>query len=224
MEVKLLHYTPPQVVAFAIRESHNSHNKSDSTSTKLGKKDLDLIKRIGIKMKHESVLEHAVFSFQIKGISRAVLQELARHRLQSLTIKSTRYTLKELRKEPDIIDKEGNTNWDLVGKYCVLNKLQVNYCIANSLYCLQQLVKQNVGNDFSKYALPEAYKTQGVITINLRSFKNMLVLRLSRDALWEFRELAYNLFKKLPPVYQDILLTDFKIHQLVKEYEDENNR
>jgi len=42
---------------------------------------------------HHSVLEHAVLTFLVKDISRGVLQELARHRIASYTVRSTRYTM-----------------------------------------------------------------------------------------------------------------------------------
>ena len=40
---------------------------------------------------HESVLEHAVFTFRIEGISRAALAQLIRHRLASFSVQSQRY-------------------------------------------------------------------------------------------------------------------------------------
>lgn len=42
---------------------------------------------------HHSVIEHVNLSYLIKGTSRGVLQEHARHRIQSLTVRSTRYTM-----------------------------------------------------------------------------------------------------------------------------------
>ena len=42
---------------------------------------------------HHSVLEHANLTYLIRGTSRGVLQEQARHRIQSLTVQSTRYTM-----------------------------------------------------------------------------------------------------------------------------------
>jgi hypothetical protein len=53
--------------------------------------------RVGNKYRHASILEHVTYNFSIEGISRACLQELARHRMASLSVKSTRYTLKELK-------------------------------------------------------------------------------------------------------------------------------
>lgn len=68
-----------------------------------GEADRSLIDRIGNKFKHGSTLEHIVFSFDLRYFSRALLQELSRHRMASPSVKSTRYTLKELMKE-DIFD------------------------------------------------------------------------------------------------------------------------
>ena len=42
---------------------------------------------------HHSILEHANLTYLIKGTSRGVLQEEARHRIQSLSVRSTRYTM-----------------------------------------------------------------------------------------------------------------------------------
>ncbi len=45
---------------------------------------------------HHSILEHANLSFLIRGTSRGVLQEHARHRLQAISVRSTRYTMSGL--------------------------------------------------------------------------------------------------------------------------------
>ena len=42
---------------------------------------------------HYSILEHASLTYLIKGTSRAVLQEHARHRIQAISVRSTRYTM-----------------------------------------------------------------------------------------------------------------------------------
>lgn len=44
---------------------------------------------------HHSVIEHVNLSYLIKGTSRGVLQEHARHRIQSITVRSTRYTMSD---------------------------------------------------------------------------------------------------------------------------------
>jgi len=45
---------------------------------------------------HHSILEHANLSFLIKGTSRGVLQEHARHRIQAISVRSTRYTMSSI--------------------------------------------------------------------------------------------------------------------------------
>lgn len=45
---------------------------------------------------HHSILEHANLAFLIKGTSRGVLQEHARHRIQSISVRSTRYTMSNI--------------------------------------------------------------------------------------------------------------------------------
>ena len=42
---------------------------------------------------HHSILEHANLSFLVRGTSRGVLQEHARHRMQAISVRSTRYTM-----------------------------------------------------------------------------------------------------------------------------------
>jgi len=45
---------------------------------------------------HHSILEHANLSFLIRGTSRGVLQEHARHRIQAISVRSTRYTMSSI--------------------------------------------------------------------------------------------------------------------------------
>ena len=40
---------------------------------------------------HTSVLEHAVFTFRVEGLSRAALAQLTRHRLASFDVQSQRF-------------------------------------------------------------------------------------------------------------------------------------
>lgn len=42
---------------------------------------------------HHSIIEHTTLSYLIKGTSRGVLQEHSRHRLQAISVRSTRYTM-----------------------------------------------------------------------------------------------------------------------------------
>lgn len=185
MQVSLLHNTPLTVCSNAIRTCWQSFDKSDNG----GEKDRDLIDRVGNKFKHASTLEHLAYNFYIKGISRACLQELARHRMTSLSVKSTRYTLKELKDSGDIdyakfLVFTGNETVDDASKVALDN--------------LQKILQSGVSNDIAKYCLPESYKTELTWSINARSLQNFLHLRSSKDALWEIRNLANTVLDALP--------------------------
>jgi len=53
----------------------------------------DLLDTLAWTHFHHSILEHANLTYLIKGTSRGVLQEHSRHRIQSISVRSTRYTM-----------------------------------------------------------------------------------------------------------------------------------
>ena len=180
MKVTLLHHTSLEICAHAIRTCWQSFDKSDNG----GEKDRELIDRVGNKYKHASTLEHLVYTFYIQGISRALLQELARHRMASLSVKSTRYTLKELKNEEPFEEND----FERAKKYLVLTGNEmVDSMSIKALNNLQKVLKEGISNDIAKYCLPECYKTELTWTINARSLQNFWALRSSKSAIWEIR-------------------------------------
>jgi len=135
------------------------------------------------------------FTFRIKNISRALLQEFVRHDdLLAITVKSTRYTLKELKNEkPFFVDVKNERQYDLerAKNYVILTDvIEVNHFIVEALENLRQLVISGLPNDKTKYAIPEAYKTEMIVTLPKRNFENLIKLRTDKSALWEFQRLA----------------------------------
>jgi len=55
--------------------------------------DSQLLEDLAWTYFHHSILEHANLSFLVRGTSRGVLQEHARHRIQAISVRSTRYTM-----------------------------------------------------------------------------------------------------------------------------------
>lgn len=194
MKIELLHSTPLWVCSKAIRRCWASEDKSDTIThydvvaeifdTVCGEKDKALIDRVGNQNRHSSTLEHLVYTFDITGISRACLQELARHRHQSLSVQSSRYVLKKILK--DGVDDA----------YVKTNIAQLDEKIEDALLTMANT--DGISNDKLKYMLPEALKTSLVSTWNARSLQNFLSLRTSKSALWEIRELAYAMYDALP--------------------------
>ena len=180
MNVKLLHHTPIEIVVKAIRTCWQSFDKSDNG----GPKDMELIDRIANKHKHGSTIEHLVYTFEIT-LSRACLQEWARHRISSFSVKSSRYTLKEL---DDAKDSE-------LMNFLVPIDAEVNNA---NVAQLRKVRDSKSSNDIRKYMLPEAYKTSMIWTVNARSLQNFLTLRRSPAALNEIRVLANEVLIALP--------------------------
>lgn len=56
----------------------------------------DLLDNLAWTYFHHSILEHANISYLIRGTSRGVLQEHARHRIQAISVRSTRYTMSDV--------------------------------------------------------------------------------------------------------------------------------
>ena len=200
MTVELLHHTPLWIASRAIRKCWDSTDNGGCyliPTDDLIEKDKELIYRVGNKNKHASTLEHINYTFDIDGISRALLQELARHRHASISVKSSRYTLKEL--------KNTNTVEELRPFLVLTGDTYVDDLALGNLHNTRKGLKQGLSNDVVKYSLPEAYKTSCVWTINLRSLQNFLELRTNKAALWEIRELAYTIFDNLPEEHKYLL-------------------
>lgn len=203
MTVTLHHHTPLVVCSDAIRTCWQSFDKSDNG----GEKDRELIDRVGNKFKHSSTLEHLVYTFYIEDISRALLQELARHRIASLSVKSTRYTLKELKNEESFtVDDKKRAS-----KYLVFTDEQlVDEMSIKALENLRVVLKKGISNDKAKYCLPESYKTELTWTINARSLQNFIGLRSDKAALLEIRELAKLIFNTIPKEHQYLYVNVLK--------------
>ena len=192
MEVKLLQYTPLEIADIAICKCYGNEPHSDLEKVKAR------INRVANVSKHASTIEHLSYSFDIDGVSRACLQEICRHRISSYTVKSSRYTLQELKQETPFIDFT-NDAYVRAEKYVKLTENDmVNGCIVSSLEELRSIIAEGIPNDVAKYCMPEAYKTSLVMTINARALQNFLTLRSSKHALKEIQELARNMFEVLP--------------------------
>lgn len=222
MEVTLLDHTSLINTIKAIRTCWDSFNKMDSFCytdnskirfDSIGENDIDLIKRVAVKNSHESTIEHLVFNFSIKGISRGCLQELARHRLASFSVQSSRYVLKKLIKDVELFRVD---DLETLEEYFYIDSIRDNLTalteLVSSANNLLNLAKTGIANDELKYVLPESFRTDLIFTINARSLRNLLNLRTSRRALPEIRKLALCLFNSIPVAYKFLFLD--KVNQM----------
>lgn len=150
----------------------------------------DVLKRI-IRLGHESILEHINLTFSIEGLSRACLQELARHRHISLSVESTRHTLRKHLESEQWVEN-------------LADKLLP--CQRDLLYYVSRLTQiSDYTNDELKYYLPEFWPTNLIITLNIREFRHILKLRTAPAALKEFRTLARSMFYEVPEQFKYLL-------------------
>ena len=164
----------------------------------IGSRDLDLLDRVVNQYHHASIAEHISFNFFIDGISRACLQEVSRHRHTSLSVKSSRYTLKELKNEDSFTTNalEGRVRAE---RYLFMTVDEtVNRSSVLALENLRSHIAAGTSNDIAKYCMPEAFRTQLTWSINLRSLQNFLSLRTDKKALPEIQHLARLIYEALP--------------------------
>ena len=142
-----------------------------------------------IQAGHESVLEHITLTYRVQGISRALLQEVSRHRHLSLSVESTRHTLRE------------QLNGDVWDERCS------DRYRTELVQWLTEIAYDNpdMPNDALKYFVPEFWPTNLVLTSNIRELRHILKLRTAPAALKEFRELAHALYEAVPDEYKYLL-------------------
>ena len=128
---------------------------------------------------HESVLEHAVFTFRIEGISRVTLAQLTRHRLASFSVQSQRYVKMNDWKAviPDTITKS---------KFLQ----EADEQIRHSMDLYRRMVEAGIPAEDARYVTPQAITTNLVMTMNARELRHFFSLRCCNRAQWEIRHLA----------------------------------
>lgn len=201
IKVELLSHSPLYNAILGARTCYKSFNRDDYESEeRIGENNKKLLKRL-IALGHESVIEHIVYTFRIVGASRGFLQQLVRHRIASYSVQSTRYTLKKLL-EGAITDP---------AEFCVIPPEfteRERKVLLGLLMELKEAVKQ-FPNDVAKYLLPESFRTELVWTINARSLRNFLKLRLHPKAHFEIRHVTELVVKALPEghliLFEDLL-------------------
>lgn len=191
MKCELLHYTPLYYMSNGCRMSHDSFKHSDDGGTK----DRELIKRIGVKMKHESILEFGTLIYDVE-MSTKTLLAFSRHRVGiSLTMRSTRYTTKKN-----------------AGFHTVQATINTSKYLTRIMKIVNEAINEGLSNDEISLLLPQAYVYRGQVQFNVRSLLNFCKLRITKEAHPQIRMLAEQLVKELPDEYK----------YLFEEYINEN--
>ena len=156
---------------------------------------------------HSSVAEHAVFNFDITGISRLATEEVQKFRLASFTEKSQRY----ITLDGDFIMPKEIVNSDFSERFSEVIKMQNDAYFTLFEALKKDLFAKNAGKiktkrdqidletkakEDARYVVALATKTQFGMTVNARSLENML-RQFNSSNLEEVRELSAKLFEKV---------------------------
>lgn len=182
MEVTLKSITPDSqiVIAEAARTCYDSFGNSSEES------DEHLIKHL-LNNGHHSVLEHASATFLIGGISRACSHQLVRHRLASFSQRSQRYVNEDGFDYviPPSLRGDG-TDWEFTR---IMNRIQEGY---------KEFIKAGIKPEDARFVLPNACKTEIVMTANFREWRHVIEIRgLNKHAQWEIKEMAEKILRIL---------------------------
>ena len=148
-----------------------------------------------IQSGHESVLEH--FSFSVRFVvSRAIANEIVRHRIASYSQESTRYCNYKNRGVEIVIPQNMNDyyNYEWI-------------CgVADEAY--KELLENGYKPEIARGILPLDLKTELIMTTNLREWRHFLKLRCDSHAHPEMRRVTIPLLDELhtliPVVFDDI--------------------
>lgn len=137
---------------------------------------------------HDSVLEHAQFTFRITGISRVTSHQLVRHRIASYSQLSQRYSrdmdtglvlpgsIRDLMTDPD-----GSAS---------LVSVQIAKFMEEYDELMDVLRDAGVPQEDSRYFMPQGTVTDIVVSMNARELRKFFALRVCTRAQWEIREVA----------------------------------
>lgn len=159
---------------------------------------------------HESVIEHETITVRMV-CDRGVTHEIVRHRIASYSQESTRYCNyagDKFDNQITVIDIAGGFEYDMSrendrAKYEVWTKAMES---AEKAYF--RMLELGATPQEARSVLPNSLKTEIVVTMNLRSWRNFFRLRVDSHAHPQMREVAqivYDEFlEKLPVFFKDL--------------------
>jgi thymidylate synthase (FAD) len=196
MKVELLAYTPePEILAAlsaatSFREKGASLRKDKMTPEKAKK----ILRRV-ISYGHHSVIEHASFTFSLEGVSRALTHQLVRHRIASYTQQSQRYVKITTNNDDWYVIPPTYDNEEKKEKFKKRMKIMASW--------YQEALKEGFPGEDARFYLPNATKSNIVVTMNARELLHFFKLRCCARCQWELRGVADEMLrqvKKIAPV------------------------
>jgi thymidylate synthase (FAD) len=174
-----------------------------------------------LDQRHGSVLEHAVWSFLITGVSRSLTHELIRHRAGwSYSQLSQRFVDESETDfvEPDVIasDAELHRLWIESVEASQRAYVALADALSNRLKeqrpQLGRTALRKAAREAARSVLPNATETKIFVTANARALRHFIELRGSEHAEPEIRKLAVALLRimqrEAPNIFGDFTLEE----------------
>ena len=187
LKVELIRHTlrPEETIALGAKLCYSKATVADLKERVEEKDQTVFIERL-LGMGHESVLEHASFTFGVEGVSRVLLAQLTRHRLASFSVQSQRY-----------VSYEQGFGYILPPKIEALGpeaaeefRRQMDQMQAWYRGWQEKLGSGEGGNEDARFVLPNACETRLLMTMNVRELRHFFSLRMCSRAQWEIRAMA----------------------------------
>lgn len=193
MDVRLIKWTlcPDELVALGARLCYSKAG-FDKLEELVSENDQSMYVRNVMERGHLSVTEHAVFTFAVEGVSRALLAQMTRHRIASFSVQSQRY-----------VSMEDGFEYVIPPSITALGKEEeAEYRremeTMHEWYCRWQEKlgkKGEKSNEDARYVLPNAACTRLLVTMNARELLHFFELRCCKRAQWEVREMAWKMLR-----------------------------
>ncbi|MBR5345785.1 MAG: FAD-dependent thymidylate synthase [Clostridia bacterium] len=185
--VTLIRHTlsPEELVALSARLCYSRATVDDLSQRVAAADQSAFVERI-MGMGHESVLEHASFTFAMEGVSRVLLAQLTRHRLASFSVQSQRYVSYAggfnyiLPPQIEALGEEAVAEYDR--QMAEMHRWYIGW--------QEKLQKGEGGNEDARFVLPGACETRLIVTMNVRELRHFFSLRMCARAQWEIRAVA----------------------------------
>ena len=187
MKVALIRHTlaPEEVVALGARLCYSRARVDDLLERVSSRDQTDFVQKI-MGMGHDSVLEHASFTFGVEGVSRVLLAQITRHRLANFSVQSQRYVSYESGFGYIVPPKIEALGAEAVAEF----EQQMDTLHQWYTGWQERLGTGEGGNEDARFVLPGACETRMMITMNVRELRHFFSLRMCSRAQWEIRALA----------------------------------
>lgn len=159
-----------------------------------------------IKSGHESVIEHE--SVTVRMIcDRGITHEIVRHRIASYSQESTRYCNymgDKFGNEITVVDIAGGFEYDLDNENDLKKYEAWMRAMENAEKSYFEMLKLGATPQEARSVLPNSLKTEIVMTMNLRAWRNFFRLRCDSHAHPQMREvasIALKVFKEKLPIF-----------------------